>query len=181
VSTGDEPSAALRLRREFDEGFARPSRIDDSSMQDLLAIRVGGDSYAVRLGQVVGLVPKQKIVALPSPVPELLGLAGLRGGVVPIYSLGALLGYPAGAERTPWTILIGPELLGLAFEKFEGHLRISPADLATERGGGSRPHVAEIARIASRTFGIIDLPSVRRVVEGKVRASQDASGSPKES
>lgn len=180
MSTGDELSPVVRLRREFDEGFAQPARIGGIATQDLLAIRVGGDSYAVRLGQVVGLVPKQKIVALPSPIPELLGVAGLRGGVVPIYSLGALLGYRASAEIQPWTILIGPELVGLAFEKFEGHLRVSPADLATEHGGGSRPHVAEVARMTHRTFGIIDLPSVRRAIEVKARVGRDASGSFKE-
>jgi chemotaxis signal transduction protein len=180
MSAGDELSSALRLRRDFDEGFVCPARTGDLSMQDLLAIRVGGEGYAVRLGEVVGLLPRQKIVALPSPVPELLGVAGLRGGVVPIYSLAALLGYGAGAETSRWTILMGPDLVGLAFETFDGYLRVSPGDLAAEHGGGSRPHVVEIARVANRTFGIIDLPSVRCAVEVKARIGRDASGSTKE-
>lgn len=181
MSGGDDAlSPALRLRHEFDQGFAQPARTASALMQDLLVIRVGGDSYVVRLGQVVGLVPRQKIVALPSPVPELLGVAGLRGGVVPIYSLGALLGYRVGAETPPWTVLMGPNLLGLAFDKFEGHLRVLPADVATEQRDGARPHVPEIARTAHRTFGVIDLLSVRRAVEVKARAARGAGDSSKE-
>lgn len=169
----EERSVARELRRAFDQTFAGAARAgggEDSV--SLLALRVAGDTFAVRIGEVAGLVPRQRIVPLPGPVPELLGIAGLRGGLVPVYGLGALLGYRAGGDPPPWTILVGPELIGLAFEAFEGYLRVARSEIATSGDPEARPHVSESARIAGRPCGIIDLRSVRGAVEEKARLAR---------
>jgi purine-binding chemotaxis protein CheW len=136
----------------------------------VLALRVGGDPYVVRLAEVQGVLAKQRIVPVPSPVPELLGIAGCRGAIVPVYSLRALLS-PGGAagpqgELAAWVLLAGaPSPIGFAFDSFDGTLRVPPTDVAP---GAARPHhVHETLRVADGLRGIIDMRSiVERVQRG---------------
>lgn len=139
MSAADPPrvhATAAALRREFDESFARPARHAADDVESVLALRVGGDAYAVRLADVTGLLADRKLVPLPTAVPEFLGVVGMRGGVVPTWSLGALLGYGVERESPRWLILVGERggarALALAFERFEGHVRVPRAQL-TER------------------------------------------------
>jgi chemotaxis signal transduction protein len=160
---------AAELRRSFDESFAAAAETVTADVEDLLGLRVGGDAYAVRLGEITALLPERKIVALPSPIPELLGLAGLRGGIVPVYSLRALLGYGAGTERTAWIILAGAEpLVGLAFDQFEGHLRIARSQIAVRSDAASRAHVAETAQVEGALRGLIGVRSMVATIQERV-------------
>jgi purine-binding chemotaxis protein CheW len=174
----DGPSIAANLGRAFDLAFVERTSVEAprgevaSQLVGLLGLRVAGDRYGVPIADIVGLLPKQTIVALPSAVPELLGIAGVRGGLMPVYSLGALLGYRGVAETCPWIIVVGAERIGLAFETFEGYLRVSSAEIAVERDAGPRPHVAQTARLGDSFVGIVDLRSIQRVVEEKARGGQ---------
>ena len=94
----DAVNRARELRRAFDQTFAEVPLPVTQDVTNLLGIRVGGDPFAIRLGEVAGLFADRKIVPLPSPVPELLGVAGFRSGLIPIYSLRGFLGYPPASE-----------------------------------------------------------------------------------
>ena len=144
TTSGSRGSATVdALRREFDRSFAAPAGVGAEDTLDLLALRVGGDPYAVRLADVTGLLVDRRLVPVPTNVPEFVGLIGLRGGVVPVWSLGALLGYGADRETPRWMMLIGErgsgQVLALAFERFDGHLRVPRARLSerapTDRAG----------------------------------------------
>ena len=121
------------LRRAFDESFTRPAAGDDEEVEHLLAVRVGSQAYAVRLAEVRGLHPAKRIIAAPTREPAFLGLAGLRGTVVPVFGLAALLGHEAG--RAPaWIILpAGREDVALAFEGYEGHWTVPRPQLLAAR------------------------------------------------
>ena len=86
-------SKVAEIRNAFDHSYAIPpaSQVGEQ-IENLLAVRVAGDPYALRVGEISSLTNSRKTVALPSPVSELLGVAGIRGGFVPVYSLAALLG-----------------------------------------------------------------------------------------
>ena len=62
--------------------------------EDFLAIRVGADPYTFRLSEIAGLHVGVKIVPVPSPAVQLLGMVAIRGMLAPIYDLAALLHYP---------------------------------------------------------------------------------------
>src|SRR3989442_4943070 len=81
------------LRRSFDQAFAVPPPQPPAEIDSFLAIQAGGDLFALRVGELTGLVAHRKIVALPIGSPEFLGLAGIQGRLAPVYSLAALLGY----------------------------------------------------------------------------------------
>lgn len=121
------------LRGEFDAAFASAPATTARPAEELLAIRVQAEPFAVPVSQVAGLCADRLVVPLPSPARELLGLVCLRGRVVPVYDLAALL--LGGSPRPPprWLLLArGRVALGLAFDAFEGQLM---------PGGAPRPMV----------------------------------------
>lgn len=122
------------LRRAFDRAFADPPATAVTRFEELLAIGLGDAPFALRLREVAGLFADKPITRVPSPIPELLGIAGFRGVAVPVYDLRALLGLGS-AERPRWTLLVtakgatapGPTV-ALAFERFDGLLRVAPGE-----------------------------------------------------
>jgi chemotaxis signal transduction protein len=136
--------------------------------ENILAIRVREDSYALRLAEVAGLVDGRTIVPLPSSLPALLGIVGVRGQVVPVYDLGYVLGYASAASRPRWMVLLRQEeAVAVAFDAFEAQQR-----LATEVGetaGASVPesvasrYLAGIAR-TDRLRPILNLAAVYEAV-----------------
>ncbi len=124
---------ALDMRHAFDCSFAQAQQAGEVAHQDFIAIRVGADPYAIRLAEIAGLYSDRRITRVPSPDPAFLGIAGLRGAVVPVYDLAVYLGHPSGDVRR-WLLLIGGVSLGLAFENFEGHLRAPPSAVSTQVG-----------------------------------------------
>ncbi len=162
---------AAELRRAFDLSFAEAPAERLQALDDLLAIRVGAAPYALRLSEVAGLAVDRRITPLPSAVPELLGLAGLRGAIVPVYDLAALLG-SAAAAAPRWLAFAAGAGVALSFDAFERHLRLGreavvPAGEADARRG----HVREVLRAEGGARPIVHLASIvesiRRRAEGQ--------------
>jgi chemotaxis signal transduction protein len=167
VSTNAPPAApaVTALRRLFDASFAAPAGSMSKRLEDLLAIRVGSDPYALRTSEIAGLHVGMKIVPVPSPVAELLGIAAIRGMMAPIYDLAALLRYPPAANPRWFIIARGPQPVGFAFETFESHLQVSQSSLANDDGenagsGGAGQHTRGTVRVAGALRPIIHLTSV---------------------
>jgi chemotaxis signal transduction protein len=167
-----EPRAgprAAELGRAFDLTFAEPVRTASDDRENLLGLRAGGDPYAVRLGEIAGLLRGLTIVPVPGPLPELLGVVGLRGGIVPIYSLRALLGYPPAAETPAWIALAGGDTgIGLGFDQFEGYLRVARSEISARAAEASRTHIGESVRVASALRGLISVPSLVSAIKARV-------------
>jgi len=85
---------STELRRAFDRSFSEAPVTRATELDDLLDIRVGLDPYAIHLDQVTGVFADKPVTPLPGSFPELLGIAGFRGAIVPVYDLRTLLGYP---------------------------------------------------------------------------------------
>jgi purine-binding chemotaxis protein CheW len=158
--------AVADLRRAFDQAFEQSAEVRASQAENLLALRLGGDAYAVRARQTAGLLADQKIVPLPSPVSELLGIIGRRGEIVPVYDLRALLGYPGDATPPRWILLAGDgPLLGLAFDRFDGHLSVPRSALSAHQSSpAASAQVRETAAAPDGPRQIIDLSAVREAI-----------------
>jgi chemotaxis signal transduction protein len=170
-------TGARALAEAFDRTFAEPARPAAEELETLLGLVVGRDGYAVRLVEIQGLVREPKIVAVPSDVPELLGLTGLRGRVVPVYSLRGLLGGAPTAGPVPWIVLVGGDApVGLAFEHYDGYLRIAPSDRAVVDGavGESGSAVSETIRIGGALRGVIDVRLVLRALAARIGVTSPA-------
>ena len=124
---------ASELRLAFDRTFAESPRRDTAPTEDLLALRLGSEPYAVRLSEIAGLFADREITRLPGGATALLGIAGFRGNVVPVYDLHVLLGRST-AKALRWLMVAAGAPVAFAFEAFDGHLRASrdaivPADV----------------------------------------------------
>jgi purine-binding chemotaxis protein CheW len=113
---------AAALKKAFDSGFAQPLVPAQTGSQDLLAVRLAGEPWAILLSAIAGLYSGKKITPLPGSTPGLLGLAGFRGTLVPVYDLSARIGLaPAATPR--WLVLAKERRVALAFADLDGHLR----------------------------------------------------------
>jgi purine-binding chemotaxis protein CheW len=163
-------TSAVELRRDFDRTFAEHPSTEMVRHENLLMLRLGEDCYIVRVAEIAGLFAGRPITSLPSPEPELLGIAGFRGTVVPIYDLGLILGKPRAASPR-WFFLLAGLSAGLAFDRFEGHLRLARNALAPVSAADlSRRYVQEIAQTSTGAQPVIHLPSILETI--KMRACQ---------
>jgi chemotaxis signal transduction protein len=148
------------LREAFDRTFTLAHAGEPPPHFDLLQIEVGGQSYALRLADVVELVADRTLVPVPSPRPDLLGLVGLRGVVTPVYDLALALGHEP-APRPRWLArLRAPAPFAVAFEHFERHCRVPASALAAAREPGRGAFVRASVRVDEHPLPVIDLPAI---------------------
>jgi purine-binding chemotaxis protein CheW len=67
---------------------------DDTAPETLLIFRIAGEPFGLRLDSVAEIIRLPTLAHMPLVPPSLLGLANLRGIVLPVVSLRALLGLP---------------------------------------------------------------------------------------
>jgi chemotaxis signal transduction protein len=161
-------SKAAELRNSFDRARAIPSSARAvEQVEGLLSIRVCGDHYAIRISEISGLANDRKVVPFSSSIPELLGVAGIRGGLVSVYSLAALLGYSREAEQARWLVLCeAEESVGLAFSDFEGYLPVPLTQVyATDQRDAARAHVKHVLRTADLVCAVVSIPDILELIK----------------
>src|SRR5205085_2889575 len=127
---------------------------------DLLAIRLGPQSFALRLAEIAGLSAAKKVTRVPGTNAAMLGIAGFRGAIVPVYDLQALLGH-AGGGTPRWLVIAAATPVALAFEVFEGQRRVLLDAIVPQH---SRPETRtctpDFVQMEHSVRPIIHLPSV---------------------
>lgn len=146
----------------------------------LVSFTAGGRSYALPLERVA------EVLALPSdvvPVPRAgnaaLGVVALRGGVLPLLSLLALLGLaapPMGTDARIVVARLGGSKIGLVVDALGPILRlasdaIDPVPSALSRGGTTA--VDAICRIDG-DGALVSVLSAERLLEGKTVTASPA-------
>jgi purine-binding chemotaxis protein CheW len=128
-------------------------------MEDLLAIRIGGDPYALVRGELAGLFADKRVTPLPGGAPGLLGISGFRGALVAVYDLRAVLGGGAAARPVRWLVTAAAAPIALAFERFEALLRV-PREAITTRAAAAAGHAPRVVRTADEVRPVLDVPSI---------------------
>jgi hypothetical protein len=123
---------AAELRAAFDASFAAAPSAPPPQHRDVLRVRAGGVAHDLALAQVASLHASVRIVPVPSPVRELLGVVAVHGAVVPIYDLAAVLRCGAGPGGPRWIAIARGGEVGFAFDAFDGLARVDPALPAIE-------------------------------------------------
>ena len=161
-----ERAAALRLT--FDRSFAEPLRLASETVEDLLAIRIGTQAYALRLAEVAGLFADRKVTPVPGGDAALIGIAGFRGAIVPVYGLHTLLGIASGPRRCRWLVIAAAAPVALAFETFDAQLGVPPdAILPAQAGGETQSCVREFVPTPKCSSPVIHLPSVLDAIKSR--------------
>jgi chemotaxis signal transduction protein len=174
-----DPELARRtaeLRASFDNAFGLPPAETATASIGLLAIRVGAERYAIRMTELSDVQGARRVVPLPGARPEMLGLAGLRGRLVPVYSLAALLGH-AVTQAWIWLAICGTEHpIGLTFDELEGYVQASPADLCpASEVEGSRSYVRELLRKDGAVTMVVSAASIVTMLRGVIGNSTEGS------
>jgi purine-binding chemotaxis protein CheW len=169
---------AAELRRDFDRSFQLPVLLADGTDEAFLAIRVLGDPYAMRVTEVSGVFVDRPVTPLPGPLPELLGIAGFRGALTPVYCLGRLLGYETPAPARRWLVTIaGTRALAFAFQGLDEHVRLpSGAVLPRHETAPARRFVAGVLETKGALYSVIDTRALAAGIEARVLSGASDKG-----
>ena len=128
---------------------------------------LAGSRFAVDVRSAREVVLFDEMTAVPRAPRHLVGVANLRGTVMPIVDVRALLGLPdAGPARSARTLVVRDGALQaavvvdtvLGLEPFEEML---PADSPGAVGlSGPRPLIAGWIRWANETLAVLDVPKI---------------------
>lgn len=164
---------AESLRRQFDSTFARATSVETPPTVDLLSIRVGDRRYAIDVTEISGLVTVKTLTPLPGSTTVLLGITGFRGSIIPVYDLAALLGHEKG-ETFRWLVVTaGITTTGLAFDGFEGHLRVEQALVAAESPKTPGAATRQVLHRGDETVPIIGIKAVVEKITGQTNQSKE--------
>ena len=171
------------LRRAFDESFAVPVVAPACAQERLLLVGLGGARFALRIDEIEGLHEGRRIVPIPGGSSVFLGLAGVRGWVVSVFDLAALLGAGAPPPRRPWIVLArARERVGLLVAEIEGHVDVARTAIhgAVDAEGADRAartrHVVAVAEVGGALVSVVSVPSVLRAIAALGRAGAATGG-----
>ncbi|MGH7441940.1 MAG: chemotaxis protein CheW [bacterium] len=161
------------LRRDFDLSFARPEAARKDEGVALLALGVAGEPYALRLEDLAFLARAPETAFWGSGVSAFLGLAGLRGEVLPVWDLAGLLGRPGTDSKPAWVACSARvPRWAAAFERYDGLLRASLSEMEPLAGEGVQARCSrEVLNRSGLRRPILDLEllacSIRTIREGR--------------
>jgi chemotaxis signal transduction protein len=127
------------MRDSFDDSFANaPPILENNEKEDFLVIQIYQDQYAVQVNELKALQIKKKIIPIPCENKSLLGLAGMQGQVIPIFSLASILNIQSlsneefGKENN-FIICGNISQIGLAFLKLGSYHQINKKDIIKQQ------------------------------------------------
>lgn len=150
------------LRREFDQSFAREPRGADVAEESLLSIRVGPNRFVLRGAEIDGVGVAGKVIRVPSRAHGLAGVTGIRGALVPVFSLATLLGEPPGEGAPGWLCFVGrDEPLAFAFHGIDGYRKVAPGT-SSPLADAAQTHASlrEIVSWDASVVPVIHMPSL---------------------
>lgn len=157
------------LREEFDQSFQIAAGAGGVEQLDFLVLRIAGDLYALRLSEVASLQANRTVVPVPSVLPELLGIAGFRGTLTPVYDLGALLGYSPG-DALKWLVVAHwPTPIAFAFDRLSAHLRAS-TDRVSLAATGTNATIQGAVHDGRSAVPLLHLPSLVEGIARRIKA-----------
>jgi purine-binding chemotaxis protein CheW len=155
-----------RARLEFDRAFAEPPRVADVATTDLLAIRAGNRSCAIRVSEIAGLHLDKKVTPVPGTDRSLRGIAAFRGTILPVHDLAVLLGESAMPAPPRWLLVATAAPIALALHGFEGQRRVVCGDIVGAPPGQGDRHAAALVRGPIWNGPLLALSSVLQSIGG---------------
>jgi chemotaxis signal transduction protein len=164
---------ADQMREAFDHGFALPVQDQSEAWEDFLLIRLGQRPHAVPMSEVSGLLRADGITPLPGPLPALLGIAGHKGRILPVYDLAILLSLPP-TQGPKWQIVTRTSAVILAVDEFERHVRCPAGAIArpTDTDEADTAHIRDHLHTEEGQRPIVSLAAVLRTIQNMTRTAR---------
>jgi purine-binding chemotaxis protein CheW len=118
-------------------------------------VRVAREHYALAVAHVLEVTEPGELTPVPGAPPQVVGIRNVRGQVVPVLSLAALLRLP---EEDPGRIVVaelGPKRAGLAVESV-----LDVGEMPDTSGAVESPYVAGAALIDGTLVGLLDVAAI---------------------
>jgi len=142
----------------------------------LMLVRVGGRWLAIDACRVTEVAAKGAITRVPTAPRHVLGVAGLRGGLVPVVSLERMLGVggaatPGLAATLPRLVVVAAEYeLGLVVDEISGIIEDVPLTHAADAGAPGRPaFLREEFEWEGQRVRVLDVARLAAVAAGQGR------------
>jgi purine-binding chemotaxis protein CheW len=126
---------------------------------------VGGEALAVAADRVAEVIRRPRLTRVPLVAPSFVGVANLRGSVIPVLSVAALLGHGDGAGASRIIVVREPEAVGLLVDEVAalvplgsvgaeaGARLVDVAALIGANFAAARPQRASEGRLAAPAAG----------------------------
>jgi chemotaxis signal transduction protein len=124
-------------------------------------VRVGREQYALPVADVAEVVERVALTSIPGGPPQVLGLRTLRGEVLPVIDLAAMLGIDAGSEPDRVIVAeVASHRCGLAVERV-----LDVAALPEVVPEANLLYVTGTALVDDQLVGILDTPRLFTSIE----------------
>lgn len=144
---------------------------DDIASEKFLIFRIGGESFGLRLGTVAEIIRLPDLAHMPLVPPSLLGLANLRGVVLPVVSLRGLLHLPVhdASEQTRVIVMRGDAPVGFVVDRVERLMALAADRLEQDDAGAGTIDPALLDGVIKGAEGenTIKILSPSRVLAGQ--------------
>jgi purine-binding chemotaxis protein CheW len=133
-------------------------------------ISLGGEFFAIDLRHVREVFELESVTPVPGMPASLVGVANLRGTVVPLADLRPALGMSAAA--TPKYVVVvryGNQQVGVLIDEVPEIRTVHPDDMlaaSTQTLTESRPFLSGLLKIEDRVSGMVEVPKLLACVEG---------------
>lgn len=136
----------------------------------LCLVTLGGEVFAIDLRQVREVFELEFITPVPGMPSTLVGVANLRGAVMPLADLRPSLGILS-STPLPFVVVVrhGQQQVGILIDAVPEIRTIHPDDVvnATSRGlSESRPFLSGLVKIEERMTRLMDVQKLLACVEG---------------
>ncbi len=145
-----------------------PSRLDERPEWKGMAFQLGGVRMVSVLGEVEEILKPPKVTALPRVKDWVLGVANVRGRLIPVIDMHRFLGVAPTVPRVNWRILVVQDddlVAGLLVEQSLGLQHFLEDGMETGTPDGLpllQPHVSGVFRQGGRVFFVVSLRSLIR-------------------
>jgi purine-binding chemotaxis protein CheW len=159
----------------------------DLASENLLIFQLAGESFALRLASIAEIIRLPELAHMPLVPPSLLGLANLRGIVLPVISLRALLQLPGTTanEQTRVIVLRGAAAVGFVVDRVDRLMALAGDQLDHDDAGAGTTDPALLDGVIKGAEGqsTIKLLNPSRLLSGQfsrlgVSATGTANRSP---
>jgi len=146
----------------FRNAAPMPTKTDDHEEWRGLGFQIGGVRLVSPMGEISEIMQLPRYTTLPGVKPWLLGIANIRGRLIPIIDMHTYLDMPTALPRKDWRVMVieeGDLVVGLLVEQSlgmqhfleDGFEKVTPAELPGLQGNlrGAYRHGGRIYYVVS--------------------------------